>query len=178
MPFNTIGSGGSSAALLAVTNKMDETAGPMTLRVAAGGNRRLRLVVEDGSAPELRIEASDPGVRLGITAGGGLSLRKYVGGRYGLQYDAVPAGLDSFQVACTRDFSGAFLAEIVWPGGESAPLADDGVVRTQGKTGTYRIMLTFMKRADFKLTGPDPVVWFETSQEVVPLRARWGHPRY
>jgi hypothetical protein len=64
------------------------------------------------------------------------------------------------------------------PGGPVEALPENGVIMTNGVTGMYRILLTFMKKADFQIVGPSRTVYVVGDQEAAPLRQRWGKPVY
>lgn len=145
---------------------------------AAAQSKPLRLAVQSAGEPQWRILALSGDVRIGMDLSKPQSLRKYDGGRYGLEYDIVDPVPESFRVVLQKRFEAPCQVEVIRPGSEVAETPVQGLVETRGVAGRYQILLTFTKRADFNVEGPSPIAYLAPVQETAPLRPRWGKPAY
>ncbi len=136
------------------------------LKISSGGWKSIIIAIDNPGNNEWRIEPLTPGLKVGINVSKPLSLSKYDGGRYILEYD-IPAGIDSFKVSGDG-------CEIQRPDGKTEKPGNGGIVNTAGQPGTYRIMLQFIKRSPLSVEGPSKYAFFDGKQETVPLRKRWG----
>ncbi|HBC89658.1 MAG TPA: hypothetical protein DCZ94_22190 [Lentisphaeria bacterium] len=136
------------------------------LKIPSEGWKRIFVKIEDSSEGQWRIEPQTEGLKVGINISAPLELNKFDGGRYIFEYD-VPAGTQSFKASGDG-------CEIMRPDGKTEKPGNGGIVNTSGQPGTYKIMLNFIKRSPLTIEGPAKYAFFDSKQETVPLKKRWG----
>ena len=149
----------------------------LDLAIPCKGRKRITLTVADAYEAGWRIES--PSAAVGVDLGETTRLQKYDGGRFLLDYRIDDPKVASFRAELQGRFSGVCKLEVLHPGAAAPEIVPPGgLIETHGKTGVYRLMLTFMKKADFRVEGPSRIVKIAPEQESAPLRPRWGRPAY
>ncbi|HCE42689.1 MAG TPA: hypothetical protein DET40_04000 [Lentisphaeria bacterium] len=136
------------------------------LKIPSDGSKRIFVKIEDPSESQWRVEPQTPGLRVGINLTSLTELNKFDGGRYIFEYD-VPAGINSFKVQSEN-------CEVMRPDGKMEKPENGGIVKTNGQAGTYRIYVDFIKKSQISIEGASKYAFFDSKQETVPLKKRWG----
>lgn len=133
----------------------------------------VRIHIEDDDAAQWRIESDQ--YKVGVLAGEGVNLRKYDGGRFVFQYP-VAAATKSFTVTTHSKYPNGGV-EVRRPDGSKAELLK-GEVQTEGKAGTYQILVSFTKGGQVTISGPETLLLIDPVQETIPFRPAWGKPKF